>query len=145
MAGFFGKAPITSDVGLFLEIVVILVLLLSRFDFARKKKFRVHGLTMAGAVGLHFVTILLVMVPSFARSFSILVGDFSSPIFVATWIHAPLGLSLLVLSVYLVSSWRFQKPADTCFKKAKLMRYVWLLWLLDLLIGLVLYISIAFY
>jgi cytochrome b561 len=118
---------------------------MSRFGFARKGRFRVHGFTMAGAVGLHLVTILVVMIPTFTGSLSILVKDYSNPIFLATWIHAPLGFIILVLGIYLILDWRFRKPTDSCFKKAKLMRYVWLLWVLDVLIGLMLYISIAFY
>ena len=145
MAGFLGKAPLTSDIGLFLEIAIIIALFVGRFKFARNKRFRAHGFTVTAAIGLHALTILLVMIPSFVVSLDILLKDFSSPAIVVTWIHAPLGLLVLILGMYLVSVWRFRPPDATCYKRARLMRPLWLLWVFDLVLGLFLYIAIAFY
>jgi hypothetical protein len=145
MAGFLGKAPLTSDIALFLEIAIIIALFVGRFKFARNKRFRAHGLTLTAAVGLHAINILLVMIPSFAVSLDILLKDFFSPAIIITWVHAPLGLAILILGVYLVSVWRFQSPEATCYKRARLMRPLWLLWVFNLVLGLLLYISIAFY
>lgn len=145
MAGFLGKAPLTSDIALFLEIAVILVLFIGRYKFARNKRFRAHGVAVATAVALHAFTILLVMIPSFAVSWDILFKDFFSPVIIITWIHAPLGLAVLILGMYLVSVWRFRPPDATCYKRARLMRPLWLLWVLNLTLGLLMYISIALY
>lgn len=144
MASFLGKAPLTSDVALFLEIAIIIALFVARFKFARNKRFRAHGFTVTAAVGLHTLTILLVMIPRFAVS-DFLFTDFFSPASIITWIHALVGLAVLILGVYLVSVWRFQSPEVTCYKRAGLMRPLWLLWVFNLVLGLLLYISIAFY
>jgi hypothetical protein len=145
MVGFLGKAPLTSDIALFLEVAIIIALFVGRFKFARNKRFRAHGLTLTAAVGVHALSILLVMIPSFAVSLDILLKDFFSPAIIITWVHAPLGLAILILGVYLVSVWRFQSPEATCYKRARLMRPLWLLWVFNLVLGLLLYISIAFY
>jgi hypothetical protein len=144
MAGPLGKAPLTSDIALFLEIAIIIALFVGRYKFARNKRFRAHGFTVTVAVGLHALTILLVMIPSFAVSWDTLLKDFFSPAIFITWIHAPLGLAILILGAYLVSVWRFQSPDASCFKRAKLMRPLWMLWVFNLVLGLLLYISIAF-
>lgn len=145
MADFLGKAPLTSDIALFLEIAIIVALFIGRFKFARNKRFRAHGVAVTTAVALHAFTILLVMIPSFTVSLDVLFKDLFSPVMIITWIHAPLGLAVLILGVYLVSVWRFRPPGATCYKRARLMRPLWLLWVFNLVLGLLIYISIAFY
>lgn len=144
MAGFLGKAPLTSDIALFLEIAIIVALFVGRFKFARNKRFRAHGFTLTAAVGLHALTILLVMIPRFVVSLDLLFTDFS-PTIIITWIHAPLGLAVLILGVYLVSVWRFQPPDTTCTKRARLMRPLWLLWVFNLVLGLLIYVAFALF
>jgi hypothetical protein len=144
MAGFLGKAPLTSDIALFLEIAIIVALFVSRFKFARNKRFRAHGFTLTAAVGLHALTILLVMIPRFV-TWDLLFTDFFSPIIIITWIHAPLGLAVLILGVYLVSIWGFQPPDATCYKRARLMRPLWLLWMFNLVLGLLIYVAFALF
>jgi hypothetical protein len=145
MAGFLGKAPLTSDIALFLEIAIIVALFVGRFKFARNRRFRAHGLTVTAAVGLHALTILLVMIPRFVVSLDLLFTDFFSPTIIITWIHAPLGLAVLILGVYLVSIWRFQPPDATCYKRARLMRPLWLLWMFNLVLGLLIYVAFALF
>jgi uncharacterized membrane protein YozB (DUF420 family) len=145
MSGLFGKAPLTSDIGLLLEIGVIATLLIGRFIFARKGKVTSHGYTLTIAIVLHAISVLSIMIPSFARSTDILFTDFFSPAIILTWIHAPLGLLVLILGAYLVLEWRFKPPQDTCYKRVKLMRPLWLLWMLSLAMGILIYLSIAIY
>jgi hypothetical protein len=140
MAGFLGTAPLASDIVLFLEIAIIIALFVARFKFARNKRFRAHGYTVTAAVGLHVLTVL-VMILSLAASLDKLSQDFFSLASIITWIHAPLGLAVLILGVYLVSVWRFQSPDATCYKRARLMRPLWLLWIFNLVLGLLLYIT----
>ncbi|HJX23223.1 MAG TPA: hypothetical protein VJ574_02290, partial [Candidatus Bathyarchaeia archaeon] len=59
-----GKAPLTSDIGLFLEIAVIAILIIARFRYASKKRLREHGILMLIAVALHATSVLLIMIPS---------------------------------------------------------------------------------
>lgn len=145
MTGFLGKEPLTSDIGLILEIIVIIALLVGRFKFARQKKFAAHGRVMALTVALHAVSVLLIMVPSLGVSWDLFIENYSTPSVLITWIHVPLGALALILGAYLVLSWRFRSVNETCYKRAKLMRPLWLLWLVSLLIGLYVFATIAFY
>jgi hypothetical protein len=145
MAGFLGKTPLSSDIGLFLEVGVIATLLVGRFFFARKGKVISHGYTLTIAIVLHSISVLAIMIPSFARSIDILFTEFSSPAIILTWVHAPLGLLVLILGAYLVSEWRFKSPQATCYRRVKLMRPLWLLWMLSLAMGILIYLSIAIY
>jgi uncharacterized membrane protein YozB (DUF420 family) len=144
MTGFLGKAPLTSDIALFLEIAIVIALLLGRFRFARKKKFAAHGYVMAFAVCLHVISVLLVMIPSLAVSLDLLFTDFFSPAILITWIHVPLGTLTLILGAYLIIEWRFRPVSATCQRRAKLMRPLWLLWVFTLILGLIIYATIAF-
>ena len=146
MAGFLGKAPLTSDVGLLLEIVVIAILFFGRFGLARKKRIKEHAVLMLTAVVLHAASVLLIMIPSF-EVYLIMIGfsGFFSPAMIITWIHAPAGSIALLLGGYLVVNWRFRSPAVACYKRNRLMRPLWWLWIFSLSLGLLIYASIAFF
>jgi hypothetical protein len=143
MAGFLGKAPLTYDIGLVLEIAVLILLFVARYKFARSGKTMAHGYTIAIALVLHAISVLAVMIPSFARSLDILISDFFSPAIIATWIHIPIGFVVLILGAYLISEWRFQQPQAKCYMRVKLMRPLWLLWAFSVVLGILLYLSIA--
>jgi hypothetical protein len=143
MAEFLGKAPLSSDIGLFLEVGVIAMLLVGRFFFARKGRVTSHGYTLTIAIVLHSISVASIMIPSFANLINNPLTDFFSPAMILTWIHAPLGLLVLILGIYLVLDWRFRPPQDTCYKRVKLMRPLWLLWMLSVTMGIVMYLSIA--
>jgi len=144
MTGFLGKAPLTSDIALFIEIAIVIALLLGRFRLARKKRFEAHGRVMTLAVILHAISVLLVMIPSLAVSLDLLFTDFLAPAILITWIHAPLGTLTLILGAYLIMEWRFRPVSVTCQRRAKLMRPLWLLWIFNLILGLIIYATIAF-
>ena len=144
MVSFLGKAPLTSDIGLFLEIAVTVTLLVGRFTFARRRRIRAHGFAVTVAFVLHCISVAVIMVPSFAVSLSIL-ANVLNPVFVITLVHLSIGAMVLVLALFLVLEWRFQAPNSTCYKRARLMRPLWLLWVLSLILGYLLYLSIAFF
>jgi len=143
MVSLLGKAPLTSDIGLFLEIAVTVALFVGRFTFARRGRIRAHGFAVTLAFVLHCTSVAMIMVPSFAASLSIF-ANVLSPAFVITLIHASIGMMVLVLALFLVLEWRFQAPNSTCYKRARLMQPLWLLWVLSLILGYLLYLSIAF-
>lgn len=145
MTGFLGKAPLSSDIGLLLEIAVIVALFAGRYIFARKGRIQAHGLTITIAVILHFISVFAIMIPSFVRSTDILFLDFFSPAIIITWVHMPLGALVLSIGIYLVSEWRFRPPQATCYKRIRLMRPLWLLWVFSLALGILLYLAIAIY
>jgi hypothetical protein len=145
MAGFLGKAPLTSDIGLILEIAVTVALIVGRFAYARKGRLRAHGFAVTIAVILHCVSVPLIMIPSFLGSLNALLTNLSSPAIIITWIHMPIGLAVLFLAIYLVVSWRFREVNATCYKRSGLMRPLWMLWIFSLFLGYLLYLSIAFF
>lgn len=145
MTGFLGKAPLTSDIGLLLEIAVVVALLVGRFRFARNGRITAHGFSLTIALALHAASVLVIMIPSFAASLDFLFTEFYSPAAIVTWIHVPLGFSVLALGIYLVSEWRFRLPGATCYKRVKIMRPLWLLWVFSLILGFLLYLAIAIF
>ena len=144
MTGFLGKAPLTSDIGLFLEIVVTVALLVARFALARKGKTMAHGFVMTSAVVLHCISVLVIMIPSLGAALSFLFTNLS-PVTIITWIHVPFGLSVLISGLFLVIGWRFRTPNDSCRRRVSLMKPLWLLWVFSLTLGYLLYLSIALY
>lgn len=145
MAGFLGKAPLASDIGLLLEITVTVALFVGRFGFARRGKTKAHGLALTFAVILHCISVPVIMIPSFAVSLSILFTNLLSPAIIITWIHVPLGLAVLAIGLFLVLEWRFQTPNVSCYRRVSLMRSLWLLWVFSLILGYLLYLAIAVY
>ncbi len=143
MAGFLGKAPLASDIGFLLEIAVTVALMIGRFSYARKRILVRHALVFTFAVSLHALSVAFVMIPSFARSFSFVIADLTDPVVITTLIHIPLGLFVLITAVFLISQWRFRPPDSSCYRRTRLMRPLWWLWLLSLAFGFSLYAVIA--
>lgn len=143
MAGILGKAPITSDIAFFLEIAVIIILFFGRFRLARRKRFVAHGFSATSAVLLHACSVALVMIPSLARSLDLLFTDLQSPAIILTWIHVPIGLTALILGIFLIAVWRLRPPETSCMKRGKLMRPLFWLWTLSVTLGILIYLSIA--
>jgi hypothetical protein len=132
-------AYVASTISLGIQMVV-LGLIISGYLIKRQKKYRQHGIIMLSAVVLHIISILVVMIPSFAAFF----GDFSSVNFadiivITTLIHVSAGLLAALLGVWLVSSWHLQVSLQTCFKKKRVMDVALGLWLLAIVLGVVLY------
>jgi hypothetical protein len=145
MAGFLGKAPLTSDVGLLLEIIVLALLIFGRFRFAGKGKIRKHAFSVLTAVILHITSILLIMVPSFEVYLSATgVSGLFSPASIITWIHVPMGTIAIAMGIYLILNWRLRQTFTACYKRKSLMRPLWWLWVLTLTLGMLIYVSIAF-
>lgn len=145
MVGILGKAPLASDVAFFLEILVIILLFLARYEFAGRGRIRKHGYTMAVATSVHAISVLLVMIPSLARSLDFVIGEFFSPIIIITLIHIPTGSVTLVLGSYLVIKWGYRRSERTCYKSGGLMKPLWLLWLFSLALGFLIYVVIAWF
>jgi uncharacterized membrane protein YozB (DUF420 family) len=143
MTGFLGNAPLTSDISFFIQIATAVALLVGRFRFARKKRFTEHGRVMAFAVSLHIISVLLVMIPSLAISLDLFLSEFLEPAILITWIHVPLGTLTLILGAYLVVEWRFRPVSTTCQRRAKVMRPLWLLWIVSLILGFIVYAALA--
>jgi hypothetical protein len=126
------------DINLVLQVVTIIMLLVAR-SYARKKRFRTHGILMTTATAMHTIAILLIMVPSFARYFGILIGPPTLGV-VITWVHAAAGMVAAVVAIFVVTRWRFQKSTAACARRRKLMEPLLYLWGTALVLGIGFYI-----
>ena len=56
--------------------------------------------------------------------------------------HALLGLIVESISLYIVAEWRFQKPGPTCFQRKNWMLGLAMLWMTELIIGILLFMKL---
>jgi len=123
--------------------MLVLGLLISAIFLKSQKKYRQHGVLMLSAVALHWISILIVMIPSFATFFGApSTVNFADAIVIATLVHVLAGLIAAVLGVWLVSSWRLRADLQTCFRKKRVMDITFGLWSLAIVLGIVLYLAI---
>ena len=123
--------------------MLVLGLLIGAIFLKIQKKYRQHGVLMLFAVALHWISILIVMIPSFATFFSApSTVHAAEPIEIATLVHVLAGLIAAVLGVWLVGSWRLRADLQTCFRKKRIMDVTFGLWSLAIVSGIVLYLAI---
>ena len=137
---FNPNATFSADFTLLLQIVIFVVLL-AGFVMARVKRgYLKHGVIMGVAVALHTISILIVMVPSLLSSGG-LFENWAGSLSLAGASHAVLGVLVEILGVYLVLTWALH-PKDTkpCFKRKTTMRAVLVCWLIELILGVYVYI-----
>jgi len=140
--GIFGtNAPLTIDLTLIAQIVAFaLVTIAILYKF--KRKWKIHGFVMGGALALHFVDFLVIMVPLFMSNFSLYVTG-TSFLFVQTlWIHAVSGALALVLASYITLTW-VTNPASLkhCFRRKRLMDTTFLLWAISFTFAIITYVA----
>lgn len=131
---------IIGTASLIIQLVVFIMLLLG-YAYKRRLKFRRHGTIMAGAVFLHLITIIVIMIPSFALA---VVPEYIIPkplmmISLVGLIHGVTGILAIALGLYLVAAWRFQADVKGCIRRKPTMRITLVLWLIALVLGIVLY------
>jgi len=101
-----------------------------------------HGTVMGIAVALNTVSVAVVMMPSllsFGDLFSI---PFTRPAWVAI-IHAITGSLVETLGIWVVGTWAFRPhEIKACAKKRNIMRATILLWLVELFLGIYVYIML---
>jgi len=141
IGGLFNpNATVQADANLVFQIVIFLVLAVGFLMAKAKRSFQNHGLIMGVAVGLHTVSILIVMVPSLVAS-SGLFADLYAGLSLVLLSHAILGSLVEILGIYLVGAWATnRKNVQACFKRKTVMRAAVLLWLLELIGGAYTYI-----
>jgi len=139
MTGIFGtEAPLTSDLNLLLQ-VVILVLLIVGFKLGKEKtgkSLKRHGKIMVIVVALTALSFVFVMAPSFANYVSSPQSELSLIGILPTLLHALLGS----LAGFFGIAFAFNKKP----KKTRLwMRLSMLFWIIVLILGFFLYLQIA--
>jgi uncharacterized membrane protein len=131
------SAPVSSDISMILQLGVMVVILVG-FVFANRRSFMSHGVVMFIATLLNTGSILVVMIPVALR-----LGDSSIIGFNMLFrTHALLGIIIEAAAIYLLADWRFQKPGPTCFQRKNWMLTLTLVWIGELILGMLLYIRL---
>lgn len=141
MVGFLGtKAGIQADLNLLLHLVILL-LIVTGFTFARRKKFDIHEKWMFSGIVLVAVSFFAWMAPSYITNFHLIMTDFYTLGVIVTNIHAILGTLTGVLAIYIVLRMKLDLPKKFTVKHVKrLMRTTFTLWWLTFIFGLSFYL-----
>lgn len=127
-----------SQANLVLEIVILMVLF-AAFALKRKGNYLKHGGMMLAAVVLNILSFVLVMGPALFSLVQNGLFDHPGRLYFVTLVHAGLGGTALVLGVFLVASWHLQASTQNCMRRKKIMRFTFVLWVLALILGILLY------
>jgi len=139
MSGIFGtEAPLSSDISLLLQIIILILLLwgVKLGKEKTEKSLRRHGMVMALVVTLNAMGMVFVMVPSFVGYFSNPLPKLSTFGVVSTALHAFFGGLAEVFGIAFVLN---KKPKDLRFW----MRITTLFWMFALVLGFSLYLQVA--
>ena len=141
MDGLLGtKAGIQADLNLLVHLALLL-LIITGFTFARKKKFEIHEKWMFSAIVLAAISFFAWMAPSYIDNFHVIVEELYSPGVIVTNIHVALGGITGILAVYIILRMKFDLPQKFTVKRVKrLMRTTFTLWWLTFISGLSFYL-----
>ena len=141
MDGLLGtKAGIQADLNLLVHLAILL-LIITGFTFARKKKFEIHEKWMFSAIVLAAISFFAWMAPSYIDNFHVIVEELYSPGVMMTNIHVALGTITGILAIYIVLRMKFDIPQRFAVKRVKrLMRTTFTLWWLTFISGLSFYL-----
>jgi uncharacterized membrane protein YozB (DUF420 family) len=99
-----------------------------------------HGIIMGLAVALHTISIFVAMVPSLTASAG-LFANLLDQLALVILPHAVLGSLVEILGICLLSIWILnRRDPKACFKNRKAMRTTITLWVVELILGIYLYI-----
>lgn len=141
MNGFLGtKAGIQADLNLLLHLAILL-LIVTGFTFARRKRFEIHEKWMFSGIVLVAISFFAWMAPSYIGNFHVIVDELYSPGVMVTNIHVALGTITGILAIYIILRMKFNLPQRFTVKRVKrLMRTTFTLWWLTFIFGLSFYL-----
>jgi uncharacterized membrane protein YozB (DUF420 family) len=140
MGIFNPNAPLTADLNLLFQIAIFVFLAAGVSTAKFRRKFIRHGTTMAIALVLNTTSIAVVMIPSLQSFRGVLSMPFTQLAFIVI-VHAVAGTLVEILGVWLVGTWAIQRhDIKACAKKRSIMRATVFLWLVELLLGIYVYI-----
>ena len=142
LVGIFNAgAPFLSDLNLIFQVVIAIFLVLAMFAIVRRK-YAIHGAIMGCCIVLNTISIFAIMVPSFSKLRGLISG-LSTRLSLLVVTHAIVGSVVEILGVLLVAAWVFNRTRiDNCFKRKHLMEATIILWILELILGLYVYINL---
>jgi uncharacterized membrane protein YozB (DUF420 family) len=142
LVGIFNAgAPFLSDLNLIFQVVIAAFLVSALLTIARKK-YRIHGAIMGCCIVLNTISIFAIMVPSLT-SLDGAIGGLSTRLSLLVVTHAFVGGAVEILGVLLVAAWVFNGTrVDNCFRRKYLMTATIILWILELVLGVYVYITL---
>ncbi len=140
MGLFNPNAPLAADLNLLFQIAIFIFLAAGVSIAKFRRKFIQHGTTMAIALVLNTISIAVVMIPSLQGFRGLLSMPFTQ-LAIIVIVHATAGTLVEILGVWLVGAWAFQRrEIKACARKRSIMRATVFLWLVELLLGIYVYI-----
>jgi hypothetical protein len=138
---FNAFAPFLSDLDLIFQLVIAAILV-SALVALHKRKYMIHGIIMTCSIALHTVAIFAIMVPSLL-SLDGLLNNLSTRLSLLVTAHAAAGSIVEILGVWLIASWISNRTKiDNCFKRKHIMEVTIALWILELVVGVYVYITL---
>jgi uncharacterized membrane protein YozB (DUF420 family) len=138
---FNAGAPFLSDLNLLFQVAIAAFLVLALFAIFRKK-YVIHGVVMGCCIVLNTISIFAIMVPSLL-SLDGLISGLSTRLSLLVATHAVLGSAVEILGVLLVVEWVFNRTRiDNCFQRKYLMLATILLWTLEIILGVYVYMTL---
>lgn len=128
----------TPQINLVFQIVILAIISMS-FALKRMHKYLLHGITMLIGVVFNTFSFLLVMGPSLLNFREFILANTLNRISLVTLAHSVLGGVAEILAVVLVASWHLQSSTKGCVRKRKVMRITFILWVIALALGILLY------
>jgi uncharacterized membrane protein YozB (DUF420 family) len=129
----------TPQINLVFQIVILAIISMS-FALKRMHKYFLHGITMLIGVVFNTFSFLLVMGPSLLNFREFILANTLNRISLVTLAHSVLGGVAEILAVVLVASWHLQSSTKGCMGKKKVMRITFILWVIALALGILLYV-----
>ena len=138
---FNAGAPFLSDLNLILQIVIATFLMVALFAVARRK-YAAHGVIMGCCVALNTISIFTIMIPSLL-GLDGLVSRLSTRLSLLVVTHALVGSVVEILGVTLVVAWIVNRAeTDNCFKRKHIMEATIILWILEIVLGIYVYMTL---
>ncbi|MGQ9494102.1 MAG: DUF420 domain-containing protein [Anaerolineae bacterium] len=139
-SGILGtRANLIADINLILQVVILVILIVGASQ-AKRRNFQIHHVWMTVAVVANAVLIVAIMNPSLFRILPFALRNPGADKPTALWPHMLLGAVAELLGVYIVLSGNMGQPDALRRRNLKwLMRITFLLWVLALVAGIVLY------
>lgn len=110
--------------------------------FRLRHSYAKHAVMMGTAIGLHTATILVIMVPSLL-SMDGLLADFLTRFSLITLTHAMVGSLVEIMGIWLVAAWLTDTArVEKCARRKNVMRVTIALWLVELVLGIYIYMML---
>lgn len=142
LVGIFNPgAPFLSDLNLIFQVVIAAFLVLALLAIVRRK-YMIHGIIMGCCIALNTISIFAIMVPSLLRLDGLISG-LSTRLSLLVVTHAVVGSIVETLGVLLVVAWVFNRTRiDNCFRRKHIMEATIILWILELVLGVYVYMTL---